>query len=139
MLPEMRERESKCKFSNCTHRSEPDCAIKSAVERKIAASRYESYVRLFEEKRRYRRNIRRRMRTKRALRALIRPSPPSPASQEKARRYNGFQSSDKDSRSSGIASATKTTQLLSIAFQPQSFCEAGEGGRRPDEGILTKT
>jgi len=50
-FPEMRERESKCKFSNCTHRSEPDCAIKAAVEKgKIVASRYESYVRLFEEK-----------------------------------------------------------------------------------------
>ena len=50
-FPEMRERESKCKFSNCTHRSEPDCAIKAALEKgKIAATRYESYVRLFEEK-----------------------------------------------------------------------------------------
>ena len=50
-FPEMRERESKCKFANCTHRSEPECVVKAAVEKgKIAASRYESYVRLFEEK-----------------------------------------------------------------------------------------
>ena len=50
-FPEMRGRESKCKFANCTHRSEPGCAVKAAVERgKIADSRYESYVRLFEEK-----------------------------------------------------------------------------------------
>ncbi len=50
-FPEMRGRESKCKFANCTHRSEPGCAVKAAVEKgKIAASRYESYTRLFEEK-----------------------------------------------------------------------------------------
>lgn len=50
-FPEMREREHKCKFSNCTHRSEPDCAIKAAVEKgKISESRYDSYLRLFEEK-----------------------------------------------------------------------------------------
>jgi len=50
-FPEMRERESKCKFSNCTHRSEPDCAVKAAVEKgKIAVTRYGSYLRLFEEK-----------------------------------------------------------------------------------------
>lgn len=50
-FPEIKERESKCKFSNCTHRSEPGCVVKEAVESgKIALTRYESYVRLFEEK-----------------------------------------------------------------------------------------
>lgn len=50
-FPEIKERESKCKFSNCTHRSEPGCVVKEAVEKeKIAATRYESYVRLFDEK-----------------------------------------------------------------------------------------
>ena len=33
-----------CKFANCRHLNEPDCAIKKAVaENKIAASRYQSY------------------------------------------------------------------------------------------------
>ena len=50
-FPEIKERESKCKFANCTHRSEPGCVVKEAVEKeKIAATRYESYVRLFDEK-----------------------------------------------------------------------------------------
>lgn len=39
-----------CKFPDCTHTHESDCAIKEAVERgEIHPERYESYVRLFEE------------------------------------------------------------------------------------------
>ncbi len=38
-----------CKFSNCTHTHEPDCAVKEAVEvGKIKSVRYESYCRLLE-------------------------------------------------------------------------------------------
>lgn len=36
-----------CRFSNCTHDHEPDCAIKAAVEtEKIALHRYQHYLRL---------------------------------------------------------------------------------------------
>lgn len=38
-----------CKFADCTHTHENDCAVKEAVERgDIHPERYESYVRLFE-------------------------------------------------------------------------------------------
>lgn len=39
-----------CKFNNCTHGHEPDCAIKQAVEDgEIAFTRYQSFRRLLEE------------------------------------------------------------------------------------------
>ncbi len=39
-----------CKFSNCTHTDEPDCAVQAAVnEGGIAARRYRSYLELREE------------------------------------------------------------------------------------------
>jgi ribosome biogenesis GTPase len=39
-----------CKFPDCTHRHEAECAVIQAVERgEIHPDRYESYVRLFEE------------------------------------------------------------------------------------------
>ncbi len=39
-----------CKFSNCTHTDEPDCAVQAAVnEGRIAARRYRSYLELREE------------------------------------------------------------------------------------------
>ena len=39
-----------CKFSNCTHTNEPDCAVRAAVESgAIAARRYRSYLELREE------------------------------------------------------------------------------------------
>ena len=39
-----------CKFSNCTHTDEPDCAVQSAVKGgSIAARRYRSYLELREE------------------------------------------------------------------------------------------
>jgi len=47
-FPEMTEYIGSCKFSDCTHIHEPDCAIKAAVEAgKIARERYESYKHLF--------------------------------------------------------------------------------------------
>jgi ribosome biogenesis GTPase len=39
----------KCRFDDCAHVHEPDCAVRAAVEKgEIAESRYESYVRLYE-------------------------------------------------------------------------------------------
>ena len=39
-----------CKFSNCTHTNEPDCAVRRAVKSgKIAARRYRNYLELREE------------------------------------------------------------------------------------------
>ncbi len=39
-----------CRFSDCSHRHEPGCAVRTAVEQgKISRQRYESYLRLREE------------------------------------------------------------------------------------------
>lgn len=44
---EMREPAMHCRFTDCTHLHEPDCAVKAAVsEGRIARSRYESYRRI---------------------------------------------------------------------------------------------
>ena len=41
---------SACRFGDCTHRVEPDCAIRDAVkDGRISAERYDSYLRLREE------------------------------------------------------------------------------------------
>ncbi len=49
-FPEFRALLGQCKFNDCTHRSEPGCAVRAALEEgKIAQSRYESYVRLWDE------------------------------------------------------------------------------------------
>jgi len=49
-FPEMRERMDACKFHNCVHINEPGCAIRAAVESgEIAASRYHSYLSMYEE------------------------------------------------------------------------------------------
>ena len=49
-LPEMRTLLNKCKFHNCQHLNEPQCAIKKAVEEgEIAESRYQTYVDLITE------------------------------------------------------------------------------------------
>lgn len=45
---EFREYLGKCKFSNCTHRNEPECAIIEAVNtRKIASMRWENYCEIY--------------------------------------------------------------------------------------------
>ena len=47
---EFREFIPECRFGNCTHRVEPGCAVRSAVEAGgISAERYDSYLRLREE------------------------------------------------------------------------------------------
>ncbi|MCR5799187.1 MAG: ribosome small subunit-dependent GTPase A [Lachnospiraceae bacterium] len=44
------ELESRCKFSNCRHETEPGCAIKAAIERgELSAERYELYKNLGRE------------------------------------------------------------------------------------------
>ena len=44
-FPEMLQRLHQCKFSNCTHTHEPECAVKQALEEgKIAQSRYLNYL-----------------------------------------------------------------------------------------------
>ncbi len=49
-FPEMRSRLAGCKFNNCMHINEPQCAIKDAVEAgEIHLSRYNSYLRMMEE------------------------------------------------------------------------------------------
>ena len=40
----------KCRFQDCSHRSEPDCAVRKAVETGLVeCTRYESYLRLYEK------------------------------------------------------------------------------------------
>lgn len=47
---EFREYIASCRFGNCTHRVEPGCAVRAAVEKGgISAERYDSYLRLREE------------------------------------------------------------------------------------------
>ena len=48
-FPEMRDLFGKCKFYNCTHTHEPNCAVIEAVENgNISISRYESYLSMME-------------------------------------------------------------------------------------------
>lgn len=59
-FPEMRSRLNECKFNNCLHLNEPNCAIKQAVEdEEIAQSRYATYYGLMNEdqEENYRKNI----------------------------------------------------------------------------------
>lgn len=49
-MPEFRPLLGQCRFHNCTHRDEPGCAIRAAVDAgEIDATRYALFVRLFEE------------------------------------------------------------------------------------------
>lgn len=49
-FPEIFEASKDCKFANCTHRHEPQCAVKEAIKAgKIALSRYESYLSILED------------------------------------------------------------------------------------------
>jgi ribosome biogenesis GTPase len=51
-MPELRELLGRCRFSNCTHRDEPGCAIRTAAETgAIDARRYQLFARLVEEAR----------------------------------------------------------------------------------------
>lgn len=49
-LPDVAAHAAHCRFTNCTHRSEPDCAVRAAAERgEVAASRLRLYEQLYEE------------------------------------------------------------------------------------------
>jgi ribosome biogenesis GTPase len=49
-MPDLRAHAGDCRFYNCTHRQEPGCGVRVAVERgEIAASRYRIYGELLDE------------------------------------------------------------------------------------------
>ena len=49
-FPEMRAVLHDCRFANCTHRHEPDCAVKAAVDDgRISAERYRNYLSIIED------------------------------------------------------------------------------------------
>ena len=48
-FPEIREYNNQCRFNNCCHLNEPNCAVKKAVEEgKIPSSRYLNYLAILE-------------------------------------------------------------------------------------------
>jgi len=48
-FPEIAERAARCRFPDCSHTHEPECAVKEGVEAgEIRAVRYESYIRIFD-------------------------------------------------------------------------------------------
>ncbi|PID88034.1 MAG: ribosome small subunit-dependent GTPase A [Bacteroidia bacterium] len=50
-FPEMQHCRKACKFNNCTHTHEPDCAVKEALNKgEIHASRYKNYLRILTDK-----------------------------------------------------------------------------------------
>lgn len=50
-FPELFRASADCRFNNCTHRHEPDCAVLAAVkEGRIAPSRYKSYLSILDDK-----------------------------------------------------------------------------------------
>ena len=54
-FPEFFQRKDKCKFNNCLHHNEPNCAIKRAVkDGSIAQSRFNSYTQILSEDSNYR-------------------------------------------------------------------------------------
>ena len=54
-FPEFLKRQDQCKFNNCLHLQEPQCAIKKALEEgSISPTRYQSYLQLLEEDTPYR-------------------------------------------------------------------------------------
>ena len=57
-FPEFFAMKQKCKYHNCIHKNEPDCAVKTALENgKIAESRYKNYLNmLLEEEDNFRTN-----------------------------------------------------------------------------------
>lgn len=46
-FPEFRELLHACRFADCTHIAEPDCAVRAAVEAdQVSRARYESFIKL---------------------------------------------------------------------------------------------
>jgi ribosome biogenesis GTPase len=49
-FPELRELRDQCRFADCRHVAEPECAVREAVaEGRVSDMRYDSYLRLLEE------------------------------------------------------------------------------------------
>jgi ribosome biogenesis GTPase len=49
-LPDVAAHAAQCRFVNCTHRSEPDCAVRAAAARgEVAPARLRLYEQLYEE------------------------------------------------------------------------------------------
>ncbi|PPE69392.1 ribosome small subunit-dependent GTPase A [Caldimonas thermodepolymerans] len=49
-MPDLRAHVGECRFYNCTHRQEPGCGVRAAVERgEVSASRYRIYGEIHEE------------------------------------------------------------------------------------------
>jgi len=50
LMPDLRVHAGECRFYNCTHRQEPGCGVRAALERgEIAASRYRIYGEIHDE------------------------------------------------------------------------------------------
>ncbi|MCD8181966.1 MAG: ribosome small subunit-dependent GTPase A [Bacteroides sp.] len=50
-FPEIFKASARCRYNNCTHRHEPGCAVREAVEQHfISESRYTSYLNMLEDK-----------------------------------------------------------------------------------------
>jgi ribosome biogenesis GTPase len=50
LMPDIREHVAQCRFYNCTHRQEPGCGVRNAVERRdVSESRYRIYQEILEE------------------------------------------------------------------------------------------
>ena len=50
LFPEIGAHFGACRFADCRHRAEPDCAVRAAVERgEVARTRYESYLSMLTE------------------------------------------------------------------------------------------
>lgn len=55
MFPEFRRYRGCCKYADCIHINEPECAVKEAVEEgDIAKNRYDSYIYMMEEVKKWR-------------------------------------------------------------------------------------
>ncbi len=50
LMPDLREHVGECRFYNCTHREEPGCGVRAAVERgEISPSRHRIYLEILDE------------------------------------------------------------------------------------------
>ncbi|RQO30583.1 ribosome small subunit-dependent GTPase A [Taibaiella sp. KBW10] len=47
-FPEMRAKLPECRFNNCLHINEPDCAVKAVLGEEVSVSRYESYLNILD-------------------------------------------------------------------------------------------
>jgi ribosome biogenesis GTPase len=58
-FPEFFALKGQCKFNNCLHRDEPNCAVKEALNRdELSWSRYKSYIQILDgEEESYRTDI----------------------------------------------------------------------------------